>query len=224
MGTPTLVRFSRAPGLRASVVGRLAKGAFDALGIRPRGVVRLQPSQDPYDGGLAVASEEISCTSFNQVAQALHGEAPMGVVCEAPCVPGYVYIYTFGVTGSGFSVATTVDPSLVGWARLDGEPGEWFQELLTRMVADLDVDVAGYGSDPEYDLKYEDLDPQELVSRLMSGDLLEIWYPTYHAFKRGLVPAATIEKLMRSRRRSLATADLRYEQVVVGYHVLSILP
>ncbi len=224
MGTPTFVKLSRIPGTPADAFERLAEEVFLPLQIQPREFVQLRRSRDPYDAGLAEHGERVPVASMDDLVQLAREHSLFGTVHLVPYVPGYLYFHVFDVKPESFSLTMSFDASLLTWESNRFAMGEWVKSLLTMLAAGLRAEVCGYGKDPAYEVEYESLSPARVVERLRSGELLQIWYPTFHAISVELISVSEVRTLMKNRTATLATQDLMHEVSATGYHLLYILP
>lgn len=224
MATPDFVKFSRIPGTPSEAYARLAAEFFPLFKIRPRDFVRLRRSNDPYDAGMAEHGDRVEVTDAARYAELAKDEPLFGSSHEVPYVPAYLYLHCFDVEPSAFSMTSVVSSSLVYFQNHEYDAGQWLKAALALLTATLGAQVCGFGPGAHYDVAYESLDPDEVLSRLRSGQLFDIWYPTFHAISIDLIGVEEFDGLMQSRKVTLATQDLQHEISISGYHLLWNLP
>ena len=224
MSRPTFVKFARLGGTPKAAYDRLVDTLFGPLQLTPGEFVPLRTSSDPWEYGLVEAGPRTPCDDFESLLAEVETATLFGSTHLAPYIPGSIYFHIFDVDEEGFSATASFDGSMMTWENENFEMGQWVKAMLTLATAGLGASVCGYGKDPDYEVDYASIDPQRVLSRLRSGDLLDIWYPTFHAISTTLIDTAEIEGLMRRRTPTLATQDLCYEESSLGYHLLHILP
>lgn len=224
MGRPTFIKFARLGGTPYAAYERLIETVFEPLRLTPGEFVPLRRSADPWEAGLVEAGPRTVCDGFDVLLERVAPATLFGSAHCAPDIPGWVYFHIFDVGDGGFSATASFDGSMLTWESGAFAMGQWVKQLLTLATAGLGASVCGYGKDPDYEVDYASLDAARVLSRLRSGELLDLWYPTFHAISTSLIDAAEVEALMNQRTASLATRDLRYEKSPRGYHLLYMLP
>lgn len=224
MSRPTFIKFARLGGTPKDAYDRLVDTLFGPLKLTPGQFVPLRRSSDPWEYGLVEGGPRVSCDDFESLLEHVETATLFGSVHLAPYIPGSVYLHIFDVEDGSFSATASFDGSMLTWENDQFEMGQWIKAMLTLATSGLGASVCGYGKDPDYELDYASIDPARVLARLRAGDLLDIWYPTFHAISTSLIDVAEVQALMKRRTPSLATQDLRYEESSLGYHLLHMLP
>jgi hypothetical protein len=219
MATPDFIKFSRIPGAPFTVLARLEE-ALEQWNISLRRFARLRPSGDAYDGGLELANGMTDCKTLDEARRLAQGGIPYALSYLATEVRGSWNLYVFDVSEDSFSATISFDTPFLSYESERFAEGEWFKAVLVEIVKALQAEVCGYGADDAYRIKHESLVPSELLKRLREGDLLNISYPVFHAFRASLLSSEEIRKLMQSRP---VNRFLKYT-MSGGYHVLAAVP
>jgi hypothetical protein len=106
---------------------------------------------------------------------------------------------------------------IVWYVSEEYEEGEWLLKFLLRLVAALHGDCCGYGRDRDYDVIYQPLNPDRLISRLGDGSLVAIPSPVIHLISASLLGSEGIGALIN---RHEVPPGFRHRESTAGYHML----
>ncbi len=232
MATPTFINFSRFAGGVIESVARIREGLRSPWGCRLERFVALQPSDDPYAGGLEAAGEEEPCESTAEVQRRMEPGRSFALVYAVVETRAEFVVAFHDITSDDHAITASVDASIVH-AKNDehSTAGQWFESWLIALVTALRPSVCAYGNtylmDPNADLslvlealrrpRYVALDPSDVLARLRKGDLLELPSPVFHAISTSLTDHAEIDRLMKQRP---CAPRLAYK-LAPEHHVLS---
>lgn len=203
MATPTFVKFSRLRGSVLDMVDRFAEQVCEPWRCRLQEAALLRPSHDAFDGGLELDGELEPCETTRGVARLLKTGRPFALAYASFDTRATFALYVFAVSDDGFAATMAIESSMV-WFRNDehSTPGRWFEGFLISVAGALQADVCGYGRDDAYGIKHESLEPNQILARLRTGDLLELPNPIFHAVGVDLIDRSEILALMKKRPRS----------------------
>lgn len=216
MATPTFVKFSRIHGKVFDVLGQVNNVVEGKWQSTLREVVRLRPSNSDYDGGFELDGVIKKCESLQDAETITEGTGAFSLIYLAKDIPAEYYFYLFEIAPGEFSVTLSIESSIVYFENCEYESGQWLEGFLTSIVCVLKSSVCGYGSDAAYSCKHESLDPDEVLRRLRSGELLQLPRPIFHAISNKLIDKNEIDALIAQYKPK---ASPKY-RMAPGYHIL----
>ncbi len=213
MATPTFITFSRFHGNILEAVELVQAQVCPQWRCRLDRAAFLRPSNDPYDGGMTIDGELEPCTSLDAVTDLARTGRPLGLAYIAHPTRANFYLEFFDITKDEYSLAASIESSILYHKDEDYEQSQWFEGWLISLVTALRPSVCVYGNteliDPKAPLsqvlealrrvRYKALDPAEVLARLRTGDLLELPSPVWHAIRTDLIQRAEIVALMKKR-------------------------
>lgn len=216
MGTPNFVKFSRVRGKLWDEVERLERTLSGRWKTELRRAARLRPSHKTYDGGLELEGDIVNCRSIADAMSITEGSKAFGLIYLARPVPAHLYFYFFDMAADAFSFSLSIESSIVYYRNDDFPSGCWLEGVLTSIVCSMGPLVCGYGADNAYQLQHVPLDPDVVLTRLRSGELLRLPRPTFHAISTKLIDKNEIDALIEQYKPS-PSPNYR---MAPGYHVL----
>ncbi|MBC8071601.1 MAG: hypothetical protein IAG13_24965, partial [Deltaproteobacteria bacterium] len=168
----------------------------------------------PYDGGLEAAGEQQPCKTIDDVRALVASRQPFGLIYLAIDTRAEFDLAFHDVDERGYNVTANIEKSLVYYKDEEhGNSGRWLEGFLISIVTALAPKVCAYGNtmlmDPDAELsvvlaalrrvRYIALDPEEVVGRLRTGDLLALPWPVFHAIRTDLIQRSEIVALMKRR-------------------------
>jgi hypothetical protein len=217
MATPNFVKFSRIHGETLEVLERLDKALREPWQSPLREVIRLKPSYDDFDGGLELDGDFRKCESPRDAIEMAAGSDAFGLVYSARKIPADFCFYLFDIGPGEFSVTSAFESSIVYYKNDEFDSGEWLEGLLTSIVCALKPLVCGYGCDDAYRCRHESLNPDAVLARLRTGELLGLPRPIFHAIATSLIDKSEIDALIAQYN----PAPILKYRMAPGYNILS---
>lgn len=213
MATPTFITFSRFQGDLLEAVELVQAQVCPQWRCRLDRAAFLRSSDDPYDGGMTLDGELEPCTTLESVAELARAGRPLGLAYTAHPTRANFYLEFFDITKEGYSLAASIESSILYHKDEEYGQSQWFEGWLISLVTALRPGVSVYGNteliDPNAPLsqvlaalrrvRYKSVDPAEILTRLRTGNLLELPSPVWHAIHTDLIQRAELVSLMKKR-------------------------